>query len=166
MADNLFGPEKDLSRSDKMRISRKVTTDLTKKVIDFLNDSQQFQVHRSNNFPSPRITKVKTEFKYIDHSGNAQVFEYEDVKIHFKKYNIKEAILDISGFVLPYNGNDDIAGHHVEIEVKTKKDTLSDEQIKRIADVKGAGGISFVFDTFETFMIQIKPYMKEKLYAF
>lgn len=58
---DLFGKE-ELSRSDKMRRSRKVTTDLTREVIDWLNNSQQFQVNRSNNFPSPRITGLKQSF--------------------------------------------------------------------------------------------------------
>lgn len=166
MAEDLFGSTKELSRADKMRKSRKVTTDLTKEIIEWLNDSQQFQVHRSNNFPSPRITKGTGTFEYIDCNGHKQVFEYEKITVNFKKANIKESILDISGFVLPYNGNDAWAGKHFEIEVKTGKDELSEGQIKRIADIKRAGGISFVFDSKETFLFQIKHYMVEKKLAF
>lgn len=166
MPEDLFGNTKELSRSEKAKKSRKVTSDLTRWAIDFLNDSQQFQVNRSNNFPSPRITKSKTVFEYIDQEGNPQKFEYDEVSIHFKKGNIKESILDISGFVLPYNGNDSLAGKHIEIEVKTGKDSLSEGQIKRIEDIKKAGGISFMFDSKDSFMHQIRPFMVEKKLAF
>jgi hypothetical protein len=162
----LFGEVKQYSRAEKMKISRKVTTDLTKDAIKYLNDTMQFQVHRSNNFPSPRITRQQALFEAFDIEGNPVKFEYEKVDIHFKSNNITEKILDISGFVLPYNGNDLWAGKHFEIEVKTGKDSLSEGQLKRIADIKAAGGISFVFDSMETLHIQIKPYLVEKKLAF
>lgn len=161
---NLFNL-KEHTRSEKMKVSRGATTDLTREAIDWLNNTQQFHVNRSNNFPSPRITKTKAVFKYQDSNDDEQTFEYDDVKIHFKKNNIKEAILDISGFVLPYNSNR-YYGRHLEIEVKTGKDSLSEEQILRIATIKAAGGISFVFDSMETLKIQIKPFMVEKKMAF
>lgn len=167
MAENLFGSDKGpLTRQEKMKISRKATTDLTKDVINFLNKSMQFQVHRSNNFPSPRITRKPVVIDLFDAVGNPVHIEYDDVKIHFKSNNIKETILDISGFVLPYNGNTHLAGIHIELEVKTGKDELSEGQIKRIKDIKAAGGISFVFDSMQTFLYQIKPYMVEKKLAF
>lgn len=166
MPEDLFGTSKELSRADKMRASRKATTDLTRKVIDWLNETQQFHVHRSNNFPSPRITRNKAEFKYIDSNNEQQIFEYDEVEIHFKKGNIKESILDISGIVLPYNMNDSIAGHVIELEVKTGKDSLSEGQINRINVIKKAGGISFVFSDWHTFMIQITPYLVERKLAF
>lgn len=164
----LFGTnEQQLSRADKMRITRKATTDLTKWAIDWLNDSKQFQCHRSNNFPSQRITRKQEIFKAFDRAGKPIEFKYEKVEIHFKANNITEKILDISGFVLPYNNNDHLAGKHFEIEVKgSKGDTLSTGQKKRIADIKAAGGISFVFDNEETFLLQIKQYMVDKKLAF
>lgn len=162
----LFGELKQPSRAEKMKISRKATTDLTKDAIKYLNDTLQFQVHRSNNFPSPRITRKEAIFEAFDKDGNPVVFKYEKVDVHFKSNNITESILDISGFVLPYAGNDHLAGKHVELEVKTKKDTLSEGQVKRIADVKAAGGIAFVFDSMETLKIQIKPFLMERLLAF
>lgn len=166
---NLFGEGKvdNLTRSDKMRISRKKTTELTKWAIDWMNETKQFQVHRSNNFPSPRITRKPIVIDAYDKCGKPIQIKYEKVDIHFKSNNIIESILDISGFVLPYNGNDKWASKHVEIEVKgSKGDTLSDGQKKRIADIKAAGGISFVFDNEETFLLQIQPYMVDKKLAF
>jgi hypothetical protein len=155
--NNLFDlPE--LSKSEKLKKSRKVTTDLTRQVIDWLNNTMQFKVHRSNNFPSPRISRTKEQFKYQDSNGDEQVFEYDKVEIFFKKNNIKEKILDISGFRI---GD----GKHIEIEVKTGKDELSEGQVNRIKEITAAGGISFVFDSMETFLMQIKPYVETK-YAF
>lgn len=163
--ENLFGiPEK--TRRERLIKSRRDTTDLTKDVIEWLNATQQFKVHRSNNFPSQRITRKPVIVNAFDSTGKPIEIKYDQVEIHFKKNNIKEKILDISGFVLPYNGNDSIAGHHIELEVKTKKDTLSEGQIERIHQVKRAGGISFVFDTMETFLLQIKPFIVEKKLAF
>jgi hypothetical protein len=156
--EDLFGSSKQLSRSEKMKISRKATTDLTFQIIKWLNDSGQFRVHRSNNFPGQRIVRKKMVYSCFNSKGEPVDFEYDSVEIFFKANNIKETILDISGFILPYNGNVNLAGKHLEIEVKTGKDSLSDGQIQRINDVSAAGGVSFVFDSMETFLIQIKKY--------
>jgi len=156
--ENLFSiPE--LTRKEKMVKSRKLTTDLTKDVIKWLNDTGQFHVHRSNNFPSPRITRTPMEYDCYNKEGQPVTFKYEKVDIHFKSNNIKEAILDISGFTTD-------TARHIELEVKTKNDTLSDAQATRIKAIKEAGGISFVFDTMETFLFQIKPFIKEWPLAF
>ncbi len=183
---DLFGkPEQ--TRQQKTKASRKATGDLTRWAIDWMNDTLQFKVHRSNNIPSPIIKREKRqfeyqapgelkEFRYHDEHGEIQifnyydfstkVFEYDAVDIMFKKGNIKERILDISGIVLPYNGNDQFAGRHVEIEVKRGKDSLSPEQAERIEMLKKAGGITFVFDSEATFLHQIRPYMVERKLAF
>ena len=84
----------------------------------------------------------------------------------FRKNNVKEKILDISGIVLPYNGNDLWAGKHFEIESKVGNDSLSEGQAERIKLIKSAGGISFVFSDWETFMFQIKKYMVDRKLAF
>lgn len=165
MADNLFD-FKEKSRKEKLIKSRKATTDLTFKVVQWLNDSQQFRCHRSNNSPGHRISREKKIFEAFDKDGNPIKFEYEDVKIFFKKNNIKDTILDVSGIVLPYNGNEKWAGHHVELECKTGKDTLSTEQAQRIKDIRDAGGISFVFSDMETFLFQIRSFVVDKLKAF
>lgn len=164
MAD-LFG-RPELTRQQKGKASRKVTSDLTKQVIDWLNASMQFRVHRSNNIPSPIIKREMAYIEAFDQYGNPKKFEYERITTMFKKHNVKEKILDISGIVLPYNGNDHIAGHLIEIEVKTGKDSLSEGQVERIKMIKEAGGISFVFSDWNTFMFQIKPYMMERKLAF
>lgn len=164
MAD-LFG-KPELTRQEKGKKTRKVTSDLTKDAIDYLNQSMQFKVHRSNNIPSPIL---KREIGYIDafdQQGQPKKYEYEKITTMFRKHNVKEKILDISGIVLPYNGNDIWAGHLIEIEVKTGKDTLSEGQIERINLIKEAGGISFVFSDWETFLFQIKKYMVPRKLAF
>lgn len=172
---DLFETKPELTRHQKLLKSKQHTAELTKWAIDFLNNSGQFQVNRSNNFPSPRITRGKATFKYFSILGNVETktdhwaeitFEYDDVDIHFKKGNIKETILDISGFVLPYNGNDKWVSKHIELEVKTGKDSLSDGQIKRISDINKSGGISFHFSNKETFLLQIKKFMVERKLAF
>lgn len=148
----------NVSRADKMRIARKKTNELTKWAIDWLNESQQFQVHRSNNFPSQRITRKWEVFKAYDKTGKPVEFKYEKVEIHFKANNITEKILDISGFRKD--------GLHFEIEVKTGKDALSEGQLKRINDIKKSGGISFVFNDQQTFLMQMEKYILPKQYAF
>lgn len=163
--EDLFGSPEH-TRQQKSKASRKVTSDLTKEVIDWLNDSMQFKVHRSNNIPSPIIKRETDYIDAWDEYGNPKKYEYTKVTTMFKKNNVKEKILDISGFVVPYNGNDAWAGHHIEIEVKTGTDSLSEGQTLRIQSIKKAGGISFVFDSMHTFLFQIKPYMVERKLAF
>lgn len=165
MAD-LFSDKPDLTRQQKTKASRKATADLTMWAINFLNDSMQFRVHRSNNTHPPIIKREKRKFEAFDADGNPIVFEYTHVDLMYKKNSIKQKILDISGIVLPYNGNDKWAGKHCEFEVKTGDDSLSEGQKERIALIKKAGGISFVFDSKETFLMQIKPFMVEAKYAF
>jgi hypothetical protein len=157
---NLFGTP-ELTRQEKTKKSRKNTSDLTKEVIDYLNKSGLFIVHRSNNIPAPIIKREKKIIKAVDETGKLFDFTYEDVQIMFKAKNIKEKILDISGFTTKLNTRG--GGIHLEIEVKTGKDELSEGQIERIKKIKEAGGISFVFSDMETFLHQIKPYMERPL---
>lgn len=165
--ETLFGTQvEQLSRAEKMRISRKKTADLTLFAINFLNDSMQFRAHRSNNTHPPIIKRSKKEFNAFDKYGKPIAFTYDHIEVMYKKNSIKQKILDISGLVLPYNGNEKWAGKHLECEVKTGDDSLSDGQRERISLIKKAGGISFVFDSEETFLMQIQPFMVEKKYAF
>jgi len=154
--ETLFNTDqKELSKADKLKKAKKITADLTNFAIDYLNNSGIFMVHRSNNTPSTRISKQEKVFKAFDENGNPIEFKYMDVSINFKKGNIKDTILDISGI-----RND---GVHIELEVKTGKDTLSDNQIERIRLLKSFKGISFAFKDKETFLLQIGPYMKREL---
>lgn len=153
---NLFDT-KELSRNEKLKKSKSVTANLTQWAIDYLN-SNGFICHRSNNFPSQRITRKPVVINAFDALRKPLEIKYDAVEIHFKKNNIKNTVLDISGF------RDD--GVHIELEVKTGKDTLSETQIERIATIKKHGGISFAFQDKETFMLQIKPYIKPKPLAF
>jgi hypothetical protein len=162
----LFKTTPDLSRNEKTKKSRQNTADLTLWAINYLNDSGQFRVHRSNNTHPPIIKRSKKEFNAFDENGKPIVFTYDSVEIMYKKNSIKQKILDISGVVLPYNGNANLAGHHIECEVKTGSDSLSEGQSERIALLKKAGAISFVFDSKETFLIQIDKFMVNKLLAF
>lgn len=151
MADNLFG-KKELSMADKTKISRNQTNQLTRKVIDWLNDSGQFRAHRSSNAPGTRLANEEKQITGKLPNGDIVTITAIIPVVYHKKNQMEFAILDISGFRL----SDSV---HLEIEVKTKTDTLSKEQAERIADIKANNGISFVFDTFETFLLQIKKYL-------
>lgn len=155
--ENLFG-KPELTRTEKMRAARKGTTDLTAWAINYLNNTGVFHVHRSNNFPSQRITKKEVVVNAFDEFGKPIEIKYEKVDIHFKSNNIKETILDISGFRAD--------GIHFEAEVKTGKDKLSEGQVKRIKDITNSGGIAFWFTDKVNFMAQIEKYIIEKKYAF
>lgn len=109
---NLFSDKPDLTRQQKTKASRKATSDLTLWAINFLNDSMQFRVHRSNNTHPPIIKREKKRFTYLDENHIQQFFEFEEVTMFYKKNSIKQKILDISGIVLPYNGNEKLAGKH------------------------------------------------------
>lgn len=164
--ETLFGEAKELSRSEKTKISRQATASLTLWAINYLNDSGQFRVHRSNNTHPPIIKRSKKEFNAFNANGKPIVFTYDHIDVMYKKNSIKQKILDISGIVLPYNGNDIWSGKHLECEVKTGDDSLSEGQKERIALIKSANGISFVFDSKETFLMQIKKFMVQKTMAF
>lgn|GEM_PF-4772454 len=164
--ESLFGDIKQFSRSEKTKASRKVTSELTQWAINYLNDSGQFRVHRSNNTHPPIIKRSKKEFNAFDASGKPIVFTYDHIEVMYKKNSIKQKILDISGIVLAYNSNDNLAGKHFEAEVKTGDDSLSEGQSERIKLIKKNGGISFVFDSKETFLMQIQKFMVDKALAF
>lgn len=155
--ENLFGDTKELSRKDKLKKSKALTASLTIFAIDYLNDNG-FVCHRSNNYPSQRIVKKEMIFNAFDKDGNPIQHKYLDVQISFKKGNIKQTILDISGVRWD--------GLHTELEVKTGKDQLSEAQLDRIKTLKSFGAISFAFSDKETFLIQINPYLKPKELAF
>lgn len=155
---DLFETQPELTRHEKLLKAKKVTADLTRWAIDYLNNSGVFKVHRSNNFPGQRLVKKEAIVNAFDKNGNPIEIKYDKIEIHFKSNNIKNTILDISGFRSD--------GVHTELEVKTAKDKLSDEQIKRIKDIKNAGAISFSFSDRDTFLMQIKKYMIDKPDAF
>lgn len=160
---NLFN-NPELTRQEKIKKSRKITNDLTTWAIKYMNDSGQFKMNRSNNIPSTRV-EVKQEIIHaFDQLGHPIEIITNHVLHHFKSNQKQFAILDISGFTLPYNGS--VGGIHVELEVKTGKDTLKPDQIERIQSIRSAGGISFVFSDKETFLMQIKQHMKAKPLAF
>lgn len=155
MAENLFGTENELSRADKMRKSRKVTTDLTKDAVDYLNATGCFKVWRNNNIPSTRLYR---EDEWLD--GETEAGEIIRVKVNipkvaFKKSQIKVSTFDIIGFRL-------IDGVHVEIEVKTK-DHLDTDQAQHLKELKSAGSISFVINDMLTLKFQIEPFLIKKL---
>jgi hypothetical protein len=145
MAD-LFD-SKDLTSKEKLIKSRKITTNLTKWAIDYLNDSEQFICWRQNNIPS---TRSETTFKP---DGT------KDVKFHFKKNNVTFKLLDIAAV-------NKATGQYFELEVKTGKDKLSPGQQDRINALKLANAVSFAFSDKETFLIQIKPYLLPRKPAF
>jgi len=155
---NLFD-EPELTRNQKTKASRRITAELTKWVIDYLNDSGQFEVHRSNNIPAPIIKRENAFIDAFDENGNPKQYPYEKVTTMFRKNNIKKKILDVSGFRLS-------DGLHIELECKTGNDELSEGQTERIKKVKSAGGIAFIFSNKETFLMQIEKHLTPKKLAF
>lgn len=138
---------KELSRNEKLKKSRKITTDVTKWAIDYLNDSGQFIAWRQNNIPSTRSEIT------IKPDGS------KETKFHFKKNQITFKLLDIAAVQKE-------TGKYCEFEVKTGADKLSTGQIERLQSLKNAGAISFAFSDKETFIHQIKPYLIDRKLAF
>lgn len=155
MPEDLFGNSKELSRADKMRASRKITTDLTKDAIDHLNKTGLFKVWRNNNMPSTRIYKEKDWMDGETEDGKWIRVKVEVTKTAFKSNQTKVSTFDIIGFRI---GD----GVHLEIEVKTK-DQLDEDQAKHMVDLKKAGCISFVISDMFTLRHQIEPFLIRKL---
>ncbi len=154
---DLFETQKpELSKREKLLKSRKVTTDLTKKIIDHLNNSGCFKAWRNNNIPSTRHEVVTEIIHAFDKDGKTIEIKTEHVKVHFKKNQKTVSTLDIIGFRLA-------DGMHLEIEIKTSSDTLDTDQQKHLSDLQRAKCISFATGKFETYLLQIEPYKKYKL---
>lgn len=164
---NLFD-QKELSRADRMRKSRKITTDLTKDAVEYINSTGQFHVTRANNIPSYRTQKVTKFIEGYDKDGKPCQYPYDTVEIHHKAKNIKEAILDIQGFRTNYGDHDPdkMPGQHFEAEVKVGKDELSPEQLERIDKLKKAGAVVFVFNNMETLKLHLSKHLKPYQAAF
>lgn len=143
----LFNNSRLLSKKEKLIKSRKATTDLTKWVIEYLNNSESFIAWRQNNIPS---TRTEVVFKA---DGT------KDTKFHFKKNNIKFKLLDIAAVHIE-------TGKYCEFELKTGSDKLSEGQKERIESLKKANAISFAFNDKESFLWQIKHFIKERPLAF
>jgi hypothetical protein len=148
-----------LSRNEKLKKSRKVTTDLTRLVIDYLNATRQFKVWRNNSIPSTRHEVVKEVINAFDAQGNPIEIVTEHVKVHFKKNQKTVSTLDIIGVRL-------WDACHTEIEIKTGKDKLDKEQAEHLADLQKAGCVSFVVTDEQSFLIQIEKFLKPKVLAF
>lgn len=159
MADNLFGEVKELSRSDKMRASRKITNKLQSDVIDYLNNSMQFKVWRNNNIPSTRHQVVIEKIPSFDKDGNPIEIITEHVKVNFKKNQKTVSTFDIIGFRLS-------DGKHLEIEIKSGKDKLDVDQKLHMDHLQASGCISFATGDKASFEIHIKPFMMDKKLAF
>lgn len=143
---DLFGNAKELTSKEKLIKSRKVTTDLTKWAISYLNENG-FIAWRQNNIPSTRSEIT------LKADGT------KETKFHFKKNNITFKLLDIAAI-------NKETGVYYELELKTGTDKLSEGQKERIEALKKANAISFAFKDKETFILQIKPYIKPRPLAF
>ena len=156
---------KELSRSDKMKATRKLTNKLTAEAIDWLNSTGQFLVHRQNNIPSTRLAQeAKTMMGKVVATGDMVEVEVVIPVVYHKKGQKEFALLDIAGVTLPYQGRP--GGIHCEIEVKYGSDTLKPDQKERIKSIQDAGGISFSISSMETLKLQVKKYMVEPGLAF
>ena len=156
--DTLF-EVKELSRHEKLKKSRKITTDLTRFVIDYLNATGQFKCWRNNSIPSTRHEVVTDVIKAFDADGNPIEIVTEHVKVHFKRSQKTVSTLDVIGVRL-------WDACHVEIEIKTGKDKLDPEQAEHLADLQKAGCVSFVVADEQSFLIQIEKYLKPRELAF
>lgn len=149
---------KELTRQEKLKKSRKITTDLTRKIIDWLNDTGYFIVWRNNSIPSTRHEVVKETINAFDKDGNPIEILTEYVKVHFKKNQKTISTLDIIGY-----RSDNV---HTEIEIKTGNDKLDKEQKEHLSNLQKAGCVSFATSDFNSFKEQIKPFLFEKVNAF
>lgn len=159
MTEDLFGSQKELSRQDKLRASRKLTNTFQTWVKDWLNDSRQFKVWRNNNIPSTRHEAVIEFIDAFNEHGQPVRIKTETVKVHFKKNQKEVSTLDLIGFRIR-------DGRHVEIEIKTGKDKLDADQQTHLNALQASGCISFATGDKHTFLQQIAPYMEEKKLAF
>lgn len=159
MKEDLFGIEKQLSRQDKMRKSRKLTNEFQAFVINFLNDTGQFKVWRNNNIPSTRHEVVKEVINAYDKDGNEIEIITEHVKVNFKKNQKTVSTFDLIGYRIS-------DGLHLEIEIKVGKDKLDEDQQSHMNDLQKSGCISFATGSKETFLLQIEKYMVEKALMF
>lgn len=150
---------KELSRNEKLKKSRKITNDLTRFVIDYLNGTGQYKVWRNNNIPSTRHSVVTEVINAFDGQGNPIEIVTEHVKVNFKKNQKTVSTLDVIGYRL-------WDGCHTEIEIKTGRDKLDPEQAEHLADLQKSGCISFVVTNEKSFIEQINPFLKSKLLAF
>lgn len=159
MSSDLFGSEKELSRQDKLRASRKLTNAFQSWVKDWLNDSKQFKVWRNNNIPSTRHEAVIEFIDAFNEQGQPVRIRTEHVKVHFKKNQKEVSTFDLIGFRIK-------DGKHLEIEIKTGKDKIDAGQQEHMNALQASGCISFAASDKFTFLQQIKPYMDEKPLAF
>lgn len=156
--DNLFDL-KPLDKKQRLQQSRKQTNEFQKWVKDWLNNTRQFKVWRNNNIPSTRHEVVVEEIPAFDKDGNPIIIKTEHVKVHFKKNQKEVSTFDLIGF----RKSD---GKHVEIEIKTGKDKLDDDQLIHLKALQASGCISFATRDKLMFLEQIKPYVEEKRPAF
>lgn len=159
MPEDLFGSSKELTRAEKMKISRKATTEFSREVINWLNNSGAFKAWRNNNIPSTRHSIERVIIPSFDKDGNAIEIVTEHVKVNFKKNQKTVSTLDLIGYRIS-------DGKHLEIEIKTGKDKLDLDQQSHLNDLQAAGCISFATGDMHTFRQQIKPYLTDKPLAF
>lgn len=157
--ENLFGVTKELTRTEKLRKSRKATNEFQKWVIDWLNDSGQFKVWRNNNIPSTRHQIVTNVIHAFDKEGNPIEIITEHVKVNFKKNQKTVSTFDVIGF----RKKD---GLHLEIEIKVGKDTLDTDQKDHMNDLHTSKCVSFAVGDKYTFEQQISRWMDAKTLAF
>lgn len=159
MNNNLFGKEKHLTRSEKMQITRKQTNEFQSWVIDWLNNSGQFKAWRVNNIPSTRLANEKKQLEAETLTGEPITVIATIPVVYHKKNQKQFSIFDVCGFRLS-------DGKHLEIEIKTKNDTLDKDQKEHMSDLQTTGCISFATGDKHSFLLQIMPYMAEKQLAF
>lgn len=157
--ENLFGNSAELSKKERLQKSRKLTNEFQKYVKDWLNKTGQFKVWRNNNIPSTRHEVIVEEIHAFDAEGNPVIIRTEHVKVNFKKNQKEVSTFDLIGFRIK-------DGKHLEIEIKTGKDRLDDEQKKHMNHLRASGCISFAVGDKNTFLTVIAPFVEEKPLAF
>jgi hypothetical protein len=156
--ENLFGL-KGITKKQKLQQSRKLTNEFQTFVKNWLNKTGQFRVWRNNNIPSTRHEVIVEEIPAYDAEGNAVIIKTEHVKVHFKKNQKEVSTFDLIGFRIR-------DGKHLEIEIKTGKDKLDEDQVKHLKALQASGCISFATANKQMFFEQIRPYIEDKPLAF
>lgn len=157
--NDLFGLVSGISKKQKLQKSRQLTNEFQSWVKNWLNKSGQFKVWRNNNIPSTRHEVVVEEIPAYDAEGKPVIIKTEHVKVHFKKNQKEVSTFDLIGFRIK-------DGKHVEIEIKTGKDKLDEDQEKHLKALQASGCIAFATSTKEMFFHQIAPFIEEKPLAF
>lgn len=120
----------------KVKYSDTTANGLTRAIVDYLNLIPQCAGWRVNN------TGIYQEAKPVKGDQNEGIRNRPVMTKGFWRPGARKGLADISGIY---------KGKSLQIEVKIGKDKLSPDQIKMMEEVKAAGGLYYVAQSFSEF---------------